>query len=772
MGRKRKSVLTLLENLKGRVQSAFKKPRVDNAPGKENAPETLNKSASNRKKSKFGQTKAATKPGHAENQPSDYMDVEMKETSYPGMSSFQCSVPDTTAPISQLSQYYHYEFCVDDLMKRVNSVASNHSDHHEFYTPDGLADFEDEEDDGDYSHDVINDVNVDGEDDEVESAMGQRTGTAATPTIDASTRPGKLREAPTQLMASLALKDLQDLLQIPRKTGRGYRDPGLDVFVRMRMEGMRTMLNFFTNPRSATYNQWGASSCQASISLGKGRYCARQLRKLTRQFIDDRTVLPVNPFGDWNQSMLVDEDLVNDINLYLQELGKEISAQKLVDYLARDDVRAKHGITRSISERTARHYLNTLGYRWASPKKGQYADGHEREDVVFYRNNKFLPQWREIQSRMRNWTTENLPEFGPMLPGRIVIVWFHDESIFYAHDRRKKAWYHKDAPAKPYVKGEGASLMIADFVSADFGWLQSPDGTRSARRVMRPGKNKDGYFTSADIQDQVNEAMDIVSEFYPEYEHVFVYDNASTHLKRAEDSLSARRMPKYTPPLGKNWKIDVTKRDATGKPKYNADGSLVKIKIPMGNGRFSDGTPQSMYFEEGHPRAGVFKGMMRILEERGFGDTSKLLAECPKFKCAPPALDCCCRRILYNEPDFTHVEWLLEKTCQARGFRVIFLPKFHCELNFIEQCWGYAKRIYRLNPDSSREDVLERNALAALDAVPLESMRRFANRSRQFMDAYDKGLNGRQAAWAARKYRGHRVLPESIMNDLEKANVN
>ena len=60
----------------------------------------------------------------------------------------------------------------------------------------------------------------------------------------------------------------------------------------------------------------------------------------------------------------------------------------------------------------------------------------------------------------------------------------------------------------------------------------------------------------------------------------------------------------------------------------------------------------------------------------------------------------------------------------SRGFEIYFLPKFHCELNFIEQCWGFAKRVYRLNPESSREDVLKRNAIAALDAVPIESMRR------------------------------------------------
>jgi len=55
---------------------------------------------------------------------------------------------------------------------------------------------------------------------------------------------------------------------------------------------------------------------------------------------------------------------------------------------------------------------------------------------------------------------------------------------------------------------------------------------------------------------------------------------------------------------------------------------------------------------------------------------------------------------------------------------VIFLPKFHCELNFIEQCWGYAKRIYRCYPPSSKESELEANVIKALDSVPLDSMRK------------------------------------------------
>ena len=87
------------------------------------------------------------------------------------------------------------------------------------------------------------------------------------------------------------------------------------------------------------------------------------------------------------------------------------------------------------------------------------------------------------------------------------------------------------------------------------------------------------------------------------------------------------------------------------------------------------------------------------------------------------------------------------------------------------KCCGYAKRIYRLNPESSQEDVLEQNALQALESIPLPTMQRFVNRSNRFMDANSRGLSGRQAAWAARKYRGHRILPYSIMEELEKVNV-
>jgi hypothetical protein len=147
----------------------------------------------------------------------------------------------------------------------------------------------------------------------------------------------------------------------------------------------------------------------------------------------------------------------------------------------------------------------------------------------------------------------------------------------------------------------------------------------------------------------------------------------------------------------------------------------------MLSGTFADGTKQSFYFPEDHStHLGLFKGMGIILEERGFTGTTGpkgLRAECGKnFSCKPGATDCCCRWILYTQPDFVNVPSVLETVCKAKGFKALFLPKFHCELNFIEQCWGFAKRQYRLLPSSSKEDVLKKNLISSLEEVTIVHM--------------------------------------------------
>lgn len=52
-----------------------------------------------------------------------------------------------------------------------------------------------------------------------------------------------------------------------------------------------------------------------------------------------------------------------------------------------------------ICERTARRWLKKLGYTPKPTKKGVYEDGHEREDVVEYRNDIFLSLMADMDKR-------------------------------------------------------------------------------------------------------------------------------------------------------------------------------------------------------------------------------------------------------------------------------------------------------------------------------------------------------------------------------------
>ena len=70
--------------------------------------------------------------------------------------------------------------------------------------------------------------------------------------------------------------------------------------------------------------------------------------------------------------------------------------------------------------------------------------------------------------------------------------------------------------------------------------------------------------------------MAILKEHYPNEDHVLVFDNATTHNKRPDDSLSARRMP-----LGpsRNFFVEKTVRDDRGRYVYGPDGKPLKEKI-------------------------------------------------------------------------------------------------------------------------------------------------------------------------------------------------
>ena len=142
----------------------------------------------------------------------------------------------------------------------------------------------------------------------------------------------------------------------------------------------------------------------------------------------------------------------------------------------------------------------------------------------------------------------------------------------------------------------------------------------------------------------------------------------------------------------------------------------------MRSGTLLNGEPQSFYFTDDHPSMpGWFKGMEVIIWERGLwpeGDLG-LLAQCPGFRCAPGRMDCCCRRILFLQPDFVSQKPQLQELVKSRGHLCDFYPKYHCELNFIEQYWGAAKLRFRVAGRAAGIDKMERKVIQCLDDVSL-----------------------------------------------------
>lgn len=294
--------------------------------------------------------------------------------------------------------------------------------------------------------------------------------------MDKDSRPDlKTKHTPLTLShAAAALVKLDLILRPPRKSGRGYKSCQLNHVTRTRCEAMAMCLRRYIALPRRSFIQ---SSLKAAKMTNKGpQWHARRIRQWIRAFIANGD-LPAHTLGLQNVSIINDEGVANEIKLLLRSKGKYLCAEDLVKLLDDPQTRREVGVSKPISLRTARRWLRKMGYRWRSEPKGQYFDGHERADVVHYRTNVFLPAWKAIEPFLQAWDDKTgLPLVFTLGVGqRRTIVWSHDETTFYAHDRKRLRWVHVDEQALPQKKGEGVSMGVSDYVS-ELGFLRSHDG--------------------------------------------------------------------------------------------------------------------------------------------------------------------------------------------------------------------------------------------------------------------------------------------------------
>jgi hypothetical protein len=349
---------------------------------------------------------------------------------------------------------------------------------------------------------------------------------------------------------------------------------------------------------------------------------------------------------------------------HLQSLPTGKITPKKLQVAVNTEILPDLGITpkRPIGTRTARRWLIKLGWRYTQVKKGVYMDGHERADVVKYRQEVFLPLMAQFETRMAHYEGQELNRVAPNLqPGeREIIPNFHDESTFHANEEVRSLWLRKgEQPLRK--KGRGRLIHVSAFINPETGRLVllDPDENviRDSTKIIYPGSNGDAWWDCEQLLKQMEEALQIFEAAHSGKQGLFIFDQSSAHASLPPDALKA---------------FEMNKSDG-GKQRRQRD-TIIPETNPVAEHR---GKPQKMTLPDGRP-----KGLQRVLEERGF-NIKNLRSKCSPV-CPIDNQNCCLARLLSQQDDFKNQESRLETFIRNRGHECIFLPKFHCELNPIE----------------------------------------------------------------------------------------
>ena len=124
------------------------------------------------------------------------------------------------------------------------------------------------------------------------------------------------------------------------------------------------------------------------------------------------------------------------------------------------------------------------------------------------------------------------------------------------------------------------------------------------------------------------------------------------------------------------------------------------------------------------------------------------------------------RRILSLQENFISQKSLLQEEIEKRGHKCIFYPKYHCELNFIEMYWGLQRDIQEINVIIVGLVCKKQCPRLQILSHSLITIRKFARKSWKYIDIYNKGVTGKLAEFAAKKYKSHRHVSDEVYNEI------
>jgi hypothetical protein len=253
------------------------------------------------------------------------------------------------------------------------------------------------------------------------------------------------------------------------------------------------------------------------------------------------------------------------------------------------------------------------------------------------------------------------------------------------------------------------------------------------------------------VTHTISIALPIFKYAFPRCQGLWAFDNATNHSSFHPNALVASKMA-----LGPG-------------------GAQPKMRETFDHGR---GLPQAMVYPDNHwdPNLrGKAKGLKAVLKERGLWpandrrvDGMRFLLKCPTTGGRPGCelrVDtelegiCCAQSMMAAQRDFQEQKGWLQQELDAANQEVIFYPKFHCELNFIEYFWCAAKWYTREHCEYTIEG-LRKVVPKALASITTASINRYYHRSMRTLEAYADGLVYGTREFKQHVYKEHRQVTD------------
>ena len=205
----------------------------------------------------------------------------------------------------------------------------------------------------------------------------------------------------------------------------------------------------------------------------------------------------------------------------------------------------------------------------------------------------------------------------------------------------------------------------------------------------------------------------VLERKFPGRRLVFIFDHSPIHRTKADDALNASEMnvgPEGAQPLMRDgfW--------------HDKRGRLHRQPMVDAKGRA--------------------KGLRQVLIERGLFKEGMVKADMVA--------------LLSKQPDFSQQPTLVEELLSKRGHSVVFLPKFHCELNPVERIWATAKRYTRDRCTFKLKNL--RKLIPKALTITLPEIQSYFAHCQAWAAAYAKGMKYSEAKACVKAGRKQRQL--------------